>query len=238
MLVKTKAIVISALKYGEADLIVKIYTESDGLKTYLLRGILKSRKGKLRTAMFQPATQLEIEANHKNKGNLESIREAKVLHPYTTLHTDISKTGIVMFLSEMLRGAIQEEEANPALYAYLENAFLWLDHHAHVANFHLLFLLKLTRYLGFYPDENHEELPFFNMETGMFQEHDEHYCIEGDSLQLLKKLMVTGFDGLTALKLNHARRNAFVETLLLYFDLHLQGFKRPRSLEILSGLYH
>lgn len=237
MLVKTKAIVISAIKYGEADLIAKLYTESDGLKSYLLRGVLKSRKGKLRTAMFQPATQLEIEANHKNKGNLENIRDAKVLHPYVSLHTDFSKTGIVMFLSELLKGAIQEEEANPALFAYLEHAFLWLDHHDKVANFHLLFMLKLTRFLGFYPDENHEELSYFNLETGMFQAYEEHYCIEGQPLLLLKDLLETSFETLAALKLNKERRTSFLETLLLYYDLHLQGFRRPRSLEVLSSLF-
>lgn len=123
MLITTHAIVISALKYGEADLIVKCYTKSDGLKSYLLRGILKSRKGKLRTAMFQPATQLEIVAYHKNKGTLESIREAKILHPYQSLHTDIAKTSIVLFLSELLRNVIQEEEENPALYAFLNKRF-------------------------------------------------------------------------------------------------------------------
>ena len=123
MLVNTRAIVISALKYGEADLIVKCFTEEAGLKTYLLRSILKSKKGKLRTAMFQPATQLEIVAMHKDKGTLESIREAKVLQPYLSLHTDILKSSIVLFLSEMLRNAIQEEEENRPLYAFLGNCF-------------------------------------------------------------------------------------------------------------------
>ena len=107
MLVKTKAIVISSIKYGEADLIVKCFTQSDGLKSYLLRNILKSKKGKLRTAMFQPLTQLDIEANHKDKGTLETIREAKVTYHYQTLHTDVVKSSIVLFLSEILRNAIE-----------------------------------------------------------------------------------------------------------------------------------
>ncbi|HCW63386.1 MAG TPA: DNA repair protein RecO, partial [Leeuwenhoekiella sp.] len=100
MLVTTKAIVISAIKYGEADLIVRCFTEEAGLKSYILRRILKSKKGKLRTAMFQPASQLELVAVHKDKGTLESIREAKVIQPYVSLHTDVLKSSVVLFLSE------------------------------------------------------------------------------------------------------------------------------------------
>ena len=41
MQVTTRALVISAIKYGEADLVGSCFTESYGLKSYHLRGILK-----------------------------------------------------------------------------------------------------------------------------------------------------------------------------------------------------
>ncbi|HEA30452.1 MAG TPA: DNA repair protein RecO [Leeuwenhoekiella sp.] len=237
MLVTTPAIVISALKYGEADLIVKCYTQSDGLKSYLLRRILKAKKGKLRTAMFQPATQLEIVANHKNKGTLESIREAKILHPYQSLHTNIAKTSIVLFLSELLRNVIQEEEENAALYTFLEHAFLWLDAQDHAANFHLLFLLELTKYLGFYPDTSKEELHYFNLEKGQFQDHADLYTISNENLDLFKELLLLKFENLHLLKLNQKSRAELITILLNYYDLHLQGFKKPRSLSVLNSLF-
>ncbi len=77
MLITTKGIVFSAIKYGEADLIVKCFTQKHGVKTFLLRGILKSKKGKLKASLFQPLTQLEMVASHKDKGTLEYIKEAK-----------------------------------------------------------------------------------------------------------------------------------------------------------------
>ncbi|MBT8300930.1 MAG: recombination protein O N-terminal domain-containing protein, partial [Maribacter sp.] len=40
MQVTTKAIVLSSLKYGDTSLIVKAFTLSDGLKSYLLKGVL------------------------------------------------------------------------------------------------------------------------------------------------------------------------------------------------------
>ena len=144
MIVSTKAIVFSAIKYSEADLIVTCFTEKEGIKSYLLRRILRSKSGKLKVSQFQLLTQLELVAYHKNKGTLESIREAKVFQPYKTLHTNVIKSGMVMFLAEMLKNCIKEEEANVDLYEYLENAFFWLDNNNDVSNFHILFLLKLS----------------------------------------------------------------------------------------------
>ena len=84
MIVSTKAIVFSAIKYSEADLIVTCFTQKEGIKSYLLRRILKAKSGKLKASQFQLLTQLDIVAYHKNKGTLESIREAKVIYPYQT----------------------------------------------------------------------------------------------------------------------------------------------------------
>jgi DNA repair protein RecO (recombination protein O) len=239
MLVKTKVIVISALKYSEADLIVKCFTESSGLKTYLLRNILKSKKGKLRTAMFQPLTQLEIEANHKDKGTLESIREAKVLEHYHTLHTHVAKSAIVFFLSDVLRSAIQEEEANPALFEYLTAAISWLDTHEHIANFHLLFLVKLSRHLGFYPDDSDLSLTYFNLVDGTFENEERNlYCWSGETINVLKQLLGIHFDALEKVILNQNQRAAFLSMLLQYYELHLHGFKKPRSLAVLNSIFN
>ena len=136
----TKAIVLSALKYSESSLIVKCYTEKLGIKTYLIRGVLKNKKGSIKAAYFQPLTQLTLEANHKQKSNLHSLKEVHISHPYKSIHTDIVKQSIVLFLSEILSSSIQEEEENTVLFEYLETAFLWLDAHDKIANFHLLFL--------------------------------------------------------------------------------------------------
>ena len=127
MVVTTRAIVFSAVKYAEADLIVTCFTEKAGLKSYLLRNVLKSKRGKLKASYFQPLTQLELEAVHKDKGTLERIKEAKVHHPYQSLHTHVVKSALVMFLAETLKNCIQEEEPNLPLYEYLEASFLWLD---------------------------------------------------------------------------------------------------------------
>ena len=238
MLIQTKAIVISALKYGEADLIVKAYTLSDGLCTYMLKGVLKSKRGKFKASMFQSLTQLEIVANHKGKGKMEYLKEAKVTANYQSLHTHPIKLAMVMFLAEMLRNAIREEESNERLFHYLEYSFQVLDTKDKIANFHLLFLLKLTRYLGFQPETGIRELPVFNLLDGVFQEFSTNdYCIEGRNVDMLKSLLGIEFDALDHIKMNKTSRNDILNIILLYYELHIEGFRKPKSLSVLNEIF-
>ena len=238
MLVHTRAIVIQSIRYSEADLIVKCFTQSDGLKSYLCRNILKSKKGKLKASMFQVLTQLDLVAKHKDKGTLENIREAKVNPPYQHIPTDVYKSSIALFLAEMLRNTIQEEEKNEALFQFLEESFTSLDTMKNFANFHLWFLVKLTQYVGFYPNTETLEAPFFNLLDGDFQIFETNkYCISNTNTYLLKQFLEQAPAEALALKLNQTQRKSFLEMMLLYYELQLQGFRKPKSLDILYQLF-
>jgi DNA repair protein RecO (recombination protein O) len=65
MIVSTKAIVLSKLKYKDHDLIVKCYTASNGVMSFLVKGTFSSKKGKLKPAYFQPLSMLQIEVDIK-----------------------------------------------------------------------------------------------------------------------------------------------------------------------------
>jgi DNA repair protein RecO (recombination protein O) len=237
--IKTKAIVFSSLKYGDTSLIVRCFTLEDGLRSYLLKGILSAKKGKIKPAYFQPLTQLNIEANHNNKGSLNSIREVHIINPYKNIYTNIFKQTIVLFLSEILSSTIQEEEANEALFSFLETSFIWLDTNDKTSNFHLLFLLNLTKFLGFYPDTIKSSYPYFNLIDGNFTETTtEKEVVFGSDLVQFKKLLGTNFDGIESIKFNQQERQQVLQTILRYFELQLDGFRHPKSLKILETVFN
>ena len=237
MLVTTKAIVLSSVKYSDADLIVKCYTQ-EGLKSYMLKSILKSKKGTLKAAYFQPLTQLELVAKHNNKGNLNFIKEVKISYPYNSIAFDIVKQSIVLFLSEVLSKSIHEEEVNIQLFEYIETALIWLDTHDEVANFHLLFLLNLTKHLGFYPENETVNSLFFDLKEGRFTNSiPRNNVVTGENLIYLKALLGINFEGLDTLKFNGLVRHSILDVLIQYFELHLPGFKTPKSLAILKTVF-
>jgi len=236
MIEKTKAIVINSIKFGDSSLITTCYTESSGMKSYIIRGVT-SKRAKIRKAHFLPLMQLELLARHNNKGKLNSIKELQISKPYQSIHTNISKQTIALFLGEVLYGAIKEEEGNTDLFQYLETAFLWLDTHDDISNFHLLFLLKLTQFLGFYPELDEKESKYFDLMEGKFSKRNTFYTVSGEKLDLFKKLLGINFDTVHHTRFKASERQMILSLIIDYFELHLSGFKKPKSLNILKTVF-
>jgi DNA repair protein RecO (recombination protein O) len=237
MIVKTRGIVLTSLKYGDADLIVKCLTE-EGLRSYMLKRIFASRGKKIKLAYFQPLSLLELTANHNQKGRLNSLREVRTSYLYRSIPMDILKRSIALFLAEVLASSVREEEPDPALFEFVHTALIWLDAHTQVSNFHLLFLMRLTRFLGFYPDTKHTEGEYFDLIEGSFSRNSPHNpFLSGEKLVLFRTLIGTNFDEVVGLRLNAEKRQVLLEILLSYYEFHLPGFKRPRSLNVLKDVF-
>jgi DNA repair protein RecO (recombination protein O) len=234
---KTRAIVLRSIKFGESSLIVTCFTQCCGIKSYMLKGILKSRRSKVKSAHFQTLTMLELSAKHNDKGNLNSVIDTEIHHPFSDIHTTIKKQTIALFLGEVLFHAIKEEEPNIELYHYLETSLLWFDSHSSIANFHLLFLLRLTKYLGFFPQKINDEHTFFDLLEGKFSQDYSKFTISGTQLMHFKKLLGTDFDTIHEVEFSALDRQDLLGILIQYFELHLHGFKKPKSLDILKSVF-
>jgi len=238
MVISTHAIVLSKIRYRDNDLIVKCYTQQYGVLSFLLRGVLKSKKGLTKTAHFQLLSQLQLVIVYNPNRSLHTIKEAKINHLYSSIHTNILKGSIVMFLSEVLSNILKEEEQNETLFSFIETTLLWLDTHSEYSNFHLLFLLKLSKYLGFYPEKVNLGYDFFNLEAGKFEvKHLGLYTVSGENIMLLKQLLGTKFEALSNVKIGTKQRQSFLNMLLLYYELQLGEFKKPKSLQVLNQVF-
>ena len=127
MIISTKGIVISKIKFKDNDLIVKCYTSSCGILSFLVKGALNSKKGKFKPAYFQPLTMLKMEIDFKENRGLHYIKGVRISKNYRSLHTLISKSTVALFLSEVLAMVLKEEEANHDLFIFIETALLMFD---------------------------------------------------------------------------------------------------------------
>jgi len=236
MQIKTNAIVLNALRYQEKSLIVKSFTKDFGLKTYFIQNAFSKRNKNLNSAYFQPLNQLHLDAVHKNKGSMENIREIKLAYAYQTIPFDFYKNNVGIFLAEVLSNSIKEEQADNGLYLFIETALIWFDEHDFNADFHLWFLLNLSKYLGFYPDDSRRDADYFNPREGNFTSTLSADCFNESETALFHRLLHLSVYNQAPIFKNEERRR-LLELLLRYYSIHIAGFRQIKSLEILPELF-
>lgn len=240
MLHKTRGIVFSYTEYRETSLIVKIYTELFGIQSYIVNGVRK-KNAKLNVGWFQPLTPVEMVVYHKERHGLQRIAEIRPMPVLRSIPFDVVKSTITLFLNEVLCKAIKEEEENQLLFEFLFNTIQLFDVQQPVSNdFHLLFLIRLTRYLGFYPIQNYDHLhPYFNLVDGKFQnEIPLHpYYLNSKAALNFSELILHSADLSSRLNIIAADKKALLENLLEYYRLHIAGFSGVKSHKVLEQIF-
>ena len=240
MLTKTQAIVLHAIKYGETRLIVDMFTKVFGRQAFIV-SIPKTPKGKVKKQFFQPLTILEIETDIRPRQQLQKLHDVRLAAPFASIPFEPDKLAISLFVAEFLYYALRSEQRNELLYEYLENSIVWLDgQQSSFANFHLVFLLRLTRFLGFYPNLDHyKDGDYFDLRESVFMpmppvHRDFLHPEEAQKVQLMMRM---DFPTMHLFRMSHQERNRLLEVSLKYYRLHLPDFPEMKSIEVLQALY-
>ncbi|MCK5856091.1 MAG: DNA repair protein RecO [Bacteroidales bacterium] len=239
MLVKSRGIVLSSIKYSESSIITKIYTEEFGMLSFMVRGVRK-RKARISASFFQAFTLLNMDISYKPKSNLQNIKELGLAQRTDSLHSDIRKSTIALFLAEILHKSLEEEMQDKSLFDFLQTTISFLDSmESSLANFHLIFMLQLSKYLGFYPSETiGANQQYFNMESGIFESNpysDQFLNVEqSDNLKSLMKLSYLDRE---LFNISSSQRRNLLNELIRYYQLHLPGMGRISSQEVLESVF-
>ena len=240
MLTKTQAIVLHAIKYGETRLIVDMFTKVFGRQAFIV-SIPKTPKGKVKKQFFQPLTILEIETDIRPRQQLQKLHDVRLAAPFASIPFEPDKLAISLFVAEFLYYALRSEQRNELLYEYLENSIVWLDgQQSSFANFHLVFLLRLTRFLGFYPNlDDYKDGDYFDLRESVFMpmppvHRDFLHPEEAQKVQLMMRM---DFPTMHLFRMSYQERNRLLEVSLKYYRLHLPDFPEMKSIEVLQALY-
>jgi DNA repair protein RecO (recombination protein O) len=234
MQVKTKALVISTVKYQDKSLIIKCFTSTDGLKSYFIHNAY-SKSSKLKIAFFQQGQLLDIEAIHKNKESLERLIEVKVAYAYRNIFENIHKSSQLFFLLDVLKICLKEDGENESLFQFLETSFIWLDTHKYYPEFHLVFLIQLSKFLGFMPSKKNGNELFFEKIEGVFQHNFSSSCLNKEDSEVFNQLICSTYDDFQSF--SKTQREFLLNTLLEYYQWHVEGFRKPKSLEVLQAVF-
>jgi DNA repair protein RecO (recombination protein O) len=236
----TRGIVLNYTKYSDSSGIVNLFTQHAGRQAYMVRGVNKGRKV-MRGALFQPLMILDIEASHNQKREVQQMKSCTLGYVPASTPYDILKSSVAMFIAEVLTSALREEGCDERLYRFLEDSVIYLDQATvGIANFHIMFLVRLSSFLGFGPSlPDSGEMPVFDLTNGIFgmvPPVSGEYASQVNS-SVLRSFLATPFSEMSSIKLDRDERSELVDLLLKYYTLHIPGFSRINSARILHDVF-
>ena len=220
MTYKTKGIVLNFIKFKESSIICKIYTESFGLQSYIVNGVRSSNKTKM--SLFQPLTILDLVVYNKSSVNIQRLKEMKIDVIYMTNHTDIKKISVCIFLSELLSKILSNEPNQNQKFNFLYNSFLIYDSlEKNIKNFHIQFLLKLTKFFGFQISDSSQITKAY-----LNKKEQNDFVMNCISMDYNSKIQS-----------NYSERNDVLNSLIIYFSQSLGVNIKLKSLQVLKEVF-
>ena len=235
----SKALVIKSIKHGETSLIVSCYLEEIGYRSFIVKGLYGSKNSRFSKAHFFPLNVINIHYSFNVSKNLGFIKEAKSEVLFNSLHSNVQKSSVIVFLAEILNSVFKEElEVNQDLFDFLLNSLIWYDNVIECNNYHIKFLLELSKYIGFHPNIISENDPYLCLESGTTSKiKPSGGSINGEDLKLFKKLLGMKFEDLNTISISRESRTRILKKIINYYSLHLQMFKTPKSINVFAEVF-
>jgi len=237
LLIKTRGIIFRSIKYSETSIITDIFTEEKGLRTYIISGVRK-KNARVSASLLQVMSLVDLVVYHRDDKDMTRIKEIKAAHIYQSLPFEIAKSSIGQFILELTRKAVHEPEENLPMFEFVYDFFQFLDEtQLPSSNLHLYFMLRLSGYLGFMPEDNFSKnYPFFDLREGIFvAEKELHgYFLREELSQLVHKLLTTNLQETHNIKMGRDIRKELLRQLIIFYLLHIENFPDLKSHQILE----
>ncbi len=238
--VTSEGVVLNVVRHNDTTNVVTMYMRDYGAVTFLVT-LSRSKRAEVRSVLFRPLALLRVTWKPRVRTGLVRPKAVEVLLPYVTLNHEPRKAAIALFMAEFLYRVLRHEQSNEGLFIFVRHALEWLDlAQEGFANFHLTFLMRLTRFLGFYPNgERYEEGAGFDLLSGNFvmaRPLHAHY-VEPLRAQYLPSIMRMNFDTMHVFKWSRFQRDELLTVMLEYYRLHIPGLPELNGVSVLKELF-
>ena len=240
MLEKTRCIVLRTVKYGDHSLIIDLLTREVGRLSVVWR-MPKTGKGKTKRQIFQILNILDVYYESRSANSLPMVKEAHIVEPYSSIPFDSVKLSVSFFIAEFLCFSTRAEQTDYLLYDFIENSLKWYDTSVSApANFHLMFMIKVSRFLGFYPNlEEFTEHSYFDLRAGQFTGEapcHSDFLKPSETHDFINLMRMTP-ENMHLFRLSHSERNRIINVMMQFYGFHIPGFKELKSLEVLREIF-
>jgi DNA repair protein RecO (recombination protein O) len=239
MLVTTRAIVLRSIKYSDKASAVTVFTREHGRLSVVVYGV-SGRRANRKGGLLQPLSLVEMTLQLLPGREMQQLKELRSDHNLSGISVHPLKNSIALFLAELLYKSLHLQQEDQSLFDFLDYSLQWLNASEEgVANFHLVLMCKLTRYLGFEPNTLSMNLSWFDLLNGCFtanQPPHPHHINQSMTPTFLA-LLQCDFTSMHELTLTRTQRNELLDLLIEYYKLHLTEFRTLQSKAVLHELF-
>ncbi|MDR1742311.1 MAG: DNA repair protein RecO [Dysgonamonadaceae bacterium] len=240
MLHKTEGIVLHITPYNDKFVIINMYTRDFGRASYMVAGT-RGKKSRLSRSIMFPLSVVDLEVEHLATRDIQRIKEARPLFISARFNALPAKNALALFLSEILYRLLQEKEANHNLFDYLYRSIRYLEIvETGVANFHLVFLLQLSVYLGIRPDtQTYRPGRMFDLRNGVFVDTppDHTDFLSSDDSAVFERLMRMTLENMSLYQFSRHERTDIIRHILAYYRIHVADFPEIKSLAVMQSIF-
>lgn len=166
MIVRTEAVVLRTMDYGETSQIVTLFTRDRGKVSVLARGarLPKSRFG----STLQPGSYIQVVLYYKPTRDLQNLTETSHLRVFLNTAQDLERITIGLRIVELVNALMQQEQHHPLVFNLLIQVLEHLnDAGTRVGNILPYFQLRLASILGFAPSIDRESVQTLPEDGGL-----------------------------------------------------------------------
>ena len=229
-------VVLRTVKYGDSSLIVDLFTEQHGRMSFVTH-VSSSGRRSSGAAFWRPLNMVEFDADLHGHGRLAHTKGIRLFYNYSDMPYQPMKSMVAMFLAEFLSRVLRGEQADKPLFDYLVYSLRWFDAvRSDYANFHLVFLMRLSQFVGIWPNlDAYVEGRVFDLRQGTFEAQPPLHAdfLQPSEARLLPLLQRINYTTMHLLRFTRQQRRRVLSLLVDYYRLHLPAFGELHSMDVL-----
>ncbi|SFT84267.1 DNA replication and repair protein RecO [Lishizhenia tianjinensis] len=227
-------ILLKKTDYSETSLILKFFTLEEGIQDFIFQGAKKKNAN-----ILFPLSISEITCYKRNDSSLGKISAIQAEYNFQDLCMHPVKSSLLFFMAEVATKSIIQEVKDPSFFHFIKDEMLWLNTSDEYTNYPLYFLLEFSKLLGFYPESEHEQAAYFDVEEGKictFKPQGHKYIYDESIAYLNAMLRQKEKINQLALEIPKRERKQLLQHLISYFSYHLDNFNQLKTIKVIEAV--
>lgn len=243
MLETVECIALRTIRYNDKKHILGVYTPTHGRLSLAVQATAGKSAMRVR-ALTMPLSRFSCVIDFRPGREIYSFRDVKPLDASVNVGMlDPVRGTVAMFVAEALSVLLREPQPDPHLFDFISESVdaLACASDRVVANFHIVFLMRLQHFLGIEPDwSTYRRGAVLDLTDGvyrLFPPDHRNFFLSAAEAEFAARLSRINFRNAGLFRLSRADRNLILDRIIHYYSFHSISLSNLNSLDVLRAMF-